>query len=149
MSWVDHDIAIPSGKVRHYKTMHRKSLYNQFCALLADECASVGSKRTPRQWAFELSITVPNEAVPTVIQFSSFSTFFEAMSTSIYLVEDSLIEKGLDKDTDVIVAFSCECVSLMRIDNGLDLSKLSMEESDDVCLSLTFNSEDDSVQVSV
>jgi hypothetical protein len=147
MSWVDHDISIPSGKVRQYQTRHRKALYNQFCPLLASECASTGSKRNPRQWAFELSITTPNVEVPTELQFTAFSTFFEAMTISTYLVEHSLVQNGLDKDTDVIVAFSCECVSLISVDNGLELSKFNIEDRDINNFAFTFNTDDDSVIV--
>ena len=147
--WVDHAIRTASGKVSGYKAAHRKTIYTQFCPLLANECASVGNKRNPRQWAFELGISVPNQESPTIVQFTCFSTFHEAMTTSIYLVEDSLIESGLEKDNEVSVAFYCECVSLNNVDNGLELSKLSMDESDGVNLSLTFNSEGDDLAVSV
>ena len=58
--WLDSDIFTPSAKVNGYKAHHRKSIYNQFCPLLADECAVSGHTRNPRQWVFELAIHIPS-----------------------------------------------------------------------------------------
>jgi hypothetical protein len=147
MYWVDNAVRTTTGKVCKYKAAHRKSLYQQFCALLANECANTGSKINPRQWAFELGISMPDKELPTIIQFTVFSTFYEAMTTSIHLVEESLVENGFEIDTDVSVAFYSECVSLKSVDNGLELSTLSMDDSEGVNLSLVFDYDGDDIAV--
>jgi hypothetical protein len=137
LHWVDHAINTDTGEVSEYKAIHRKSLYSQFCALLANECASVGRKKNPRQWAFELGVRLPNNDTPSIIQYTAFSTFYDAMITSRHLVEQELMENDLDKHTEVTVAFYCECVSLNQVENGLELSRLDMDDWESETLSIT------------